>query len=91
MSQAIPKGKTWEFAAKIKSKVTIPVIAVGQINERDDPEKILKDGLADAVAIGRPLIADPDFVGKVLGDIRSPIYAALFVHVPAVWRGALEE
>jgi len=70
---SIPKGKTWEFAAKIKSKVTIPVIAVGQINEKHDPEKILKDGLADAVAIGRPLIADPDFVGKVLGDIRSPI------------------
>jgi len=70
---SIPKGKTWEFAAKIKSKVTTPVIAVGQINEKHDPEKILRDGLADVVAIGRPLIADPDFVGKVLGDIRSPI------------------
>ncbi len=70
---SIPKSKTWEFSAKIKSKVTIPVIAVGQINEKHDPEKILKDGLADVVAIGRPLIADPDFVGKVLGDIRSPI------------------
>ena len=70
---SIPKGKTWEFAAKIKNEVAIPVIAVGQINERDDPEKILNDGLADAVAIGRPLIADPDFVGKVLGNIPSPI------------------
>lgn len=70
---AIPKGKTWEFASKIKSNVDIPVIAVGQINERDDPEKILQDILADAVAIGRPLVADPDFVGKVLEEIKDPI------------------
>ncbi len=70
---SMPKGKTWEFASKIKDKVTIPVIAVGQINEKDDPEKILKNGLADAIAIGRPLIADPDFAGKVLGEVRSPI------------------
>ena len=70
---AIPKGKTWEFASKIKSNVDIPVIAVGQINERNDPEKILQDRLADAVAIGRPLVADPDFVCKVLGEIKDPI------------------
>jgi len=70
---SMPKGKTWEFASKIKDTVTIPVIAVGQINEKDDPEKILENGLADAIAIGRPLIADPDFAGKVLGEVRSPI------------------
>jgi 2,4-dienoyl-CoA reductase (NADPH2) len=70
---AIPKGKTWEFASKIKSNVDIPVIAVGQINEKNDPERILQDGLADAVAMGRPLVADPDFAGKVLGEIKGPI------------------
>ncbi|MBW2338871.1 MAG: FAD-dependent oxidoreductase [Deltaproteobacteria bacterium] len=70
---SIPKGKTWEFASKIRSKVNIPVIAVGQINEKNDPEKILGDRLADAVAIGRPLVADPDFAGKVLGEIKDPI------------------
>ena len=70
---AIPKGKTWEFASKIKSNVDIPVIAVGQINERNDVEKILQGRFADAVAIGRPLVADPDFAGKALGDIKGPI------------------
>jgi 2,4-dienoyl-CoA reductase (NADPH2) len=70
---SMPKGKTWEFASKIRDTVTVPIIAVGQINEKTDPEKILQDGLADAVAIGRPLIADPDFVGKIRGEIHSPI------------------
>jgi 2,4-dienoyl-CoA reductase-like NADH-dependent reductase (Old Yellow Enzyme family)/thioredoxin reductase len=70
---AVPKGKTWDFASRIREKVRIPVIAVGQINEREDPETILQNGMADAVAIGRALIADPDFVGKVLGKISDSI------------------
>ena len=70
---AIPKGKTWDFASGIKKHVGIPLITVGQINEKEEPEKILQDGMADAVAIGRALIADPDFVGKVLGDITELI------------------
>ncbi len=70
---AVPKGKTWDFASNIKKKVGIPVISVGQVNEKGDPEKILQNGMADAVAIGRSLIADPDFAGKVLGDISDPI------------------
>jgi len=70
---AIPKGKTWDFASGIKKRVGIPVITVGQINEKEEPEKILRNDTADAVAIGRALIADPDFAGKVLGDITEPV------------------
>ncbi|OPL15255.1 MAG: hypothetical protein AVO39_02345 [delta proteobacterium MLS_D] len=70
---AVPKGKTWEFAARIKENVGIPVITVGQINEKDDPEPVLRKGMADAVAIGRALIADPDFVGKILGKVSDPV------------------
>lgn len=70
---AIPKGKTWDFASAIKKKAGIPIITVGQINEKEEPERILQNGMADAVAIGRALIADPDFAGKILGDITDPI------------------
>ncbi len=70
---AVPKGKTWDFASHIRETVKIPVIAVGQINERDDPETILQGGMADAIAVGRALVADPDFIGKVLGEISGPI------------------
>jgi 2,4-dienoyl-CoA reductase-like NADH-dependent reductase (Old Yellow Enzyme family)/thioredoxin reductase len=62
----IPKGKNWEMAAKIKKEVNIPIITVGQINEFSDIDKINNDNLADFIALGRALIADPDFVGKYL-------------------------
>ncbi len=70
---AVPKGKTWEMASKIRAEVGIPVVAVGQINEKEDAIKILDGGLADLVAVGRPLVADPDFVGKVLGQVQGPV------------------
>ncbi len=62
----IPKGKNWQMASKIKNEVNVPVITVGQINEFNDIDKIKKENLADFVALGRALIADPEFAGKYL-------------------------
>ena len=62
----IPKGKNWEMAKKIKSITKIPIITVGQINEFGDIDKIFNEEYADFIALGRSLIADPDFVGKYL-------------------------
>ncbi|TSA48140.1 MAG: FAD-binding protein, partial [Deltaproteobacteria bacterium] len=42
----------------------IPVIAVGRINTIALAEEILAKGRADMVAIGRPLLADPDLPKK---------------------------
>ncbi|MEG8947533.1 NAD(P)/FAD-dependent oxidoreductase [Rosettibacter firmus] len=69
----IPKGKTWELAKKIKEKVTLPIITVGQINEPEDIEEILSNNAANFIAIGRALIADPDFVGKYLKQVEGRI------------------
>jgi len=60
----VPKGKTWEFARKIKQEANIPTIYVGQINSEDDVKNLTDNFKADYIAIGRALIADPDFVGK---------------------------
>ena len=68
----IPKGKTWEMAKKIKEKIHIPVIFVGRINSREDVEKLKKEYRADYMAIGRSLVADPDFVGKYLEEVEGP-------------------
>ncbi|MBI2831248.1 MAG: FAD-dependent oxidoreductase [Chloroflexi bacterium] len=61
------------LAAAIKKNVSIPVIAVGRL----DPvlgEWILRNGMADAIALGRRLMADPELPNKViegrLEDIR---------------------
>lgn len=73
----VPKGKTWELANKIKEAVDIPVIYVGQINEFKDVDKVLNEFKADFVAIGRPLLADPDFAGKYLGLVKGNLRPCL--------------
>jgi 2,4-dienoyl-CoA reductase-like NADH-dependent reductase (Old Yellow Enzyme family)/thioredoxin reductase len=69
----IPKGKTWELSKKIKENVLLPIITVGQVNEPEDIENILSNNAADFIAIGRALIADPDFVGKYLHLVEGRI------------------
>lgn len=69
----IPKGKTWELSKKIKENVSIPIITVGQINDPEDIDEILSNNAADFIAIGRALIADPDFVGKYLKQVEGRI------------------
>ncbi|MCR8631560.1 NADH:flavin oxidoreductase [Paenibacillus radicis (ex Xue et al. 2023)] len=54
-------------AAVIKQHLNVPVIAVGKIYTRSFADRIIGDGLADAVAIGRPLLEDPDFAQKMIG------------------------
>jgi len=73
----VPKGKTWEMAAKIKEEITIPVIFVGQINTVEDIEKIRTEFPTDYIATGRALIADPDFIGKYQGKVKGVIMPCL--------------
>jgi 2,4-dienoyl-CoA reductase (NADPH2) len=53
------------IAQAIKSKVHIPVIAVGRINSHKVAEEVLVQGKADLIALGRQLIADPFWAKKV--------------------------
>jgi len=73
----VPKGKTWEFARQIKDEVNIPTIFVGQVNRREDIENLTKNYNADFIAIGRALIADPDFVGKCINKVEGNIRPCL--------------
>ncbi|MFB0521409.1 MAG: FAD-dependent oxidoreductase, partial [Desulfatiglandales bacterium] len=48
----------------IKRAVTVPVIAVGKMTP-EAAERILAEGKADLIAIGRALLADPELPNKV--------------------------
>ncbi len=52
-------------AAAVKEVVDVPVIAVGRIHDPQQAERILADGRADFIAMGRPLLADPDLLEKL--------------------------
>ena len=73
----VPKGKTWEMAKKIKKEINIPAIFVGRVNSLEDIEKLQKEYSADYIAVGRALVADPDFVGKCLAKKKGPIRPCL--------------
>lgn len=60
----LPRGGFAYLARGVKEAVHVPVIASNRINDPWAAEQILKDGLADLVNLGRPLIADPDFPNK---------------------------
>ncbi|GAB5499077.1 MAG: FAD-dependent oxidoreductase [Pseudohongiellaceae bacterium] len=49
------------LAEKVKHAVNVPVIAVGKIREVQAAATIVESGQADFVAIGRSLLADPDW------------------------------
>lgn len=59
-----PPGVLVQLAQNVKEAVNIPVIATGGIADPEYAEKILKEGKADLVAIGRALIADGEWAIK---------------------------
>lgn len=72
------------LAEEIKKEVNIPVITVGSIREPHFVEDILSEGRADFVAIGRGLIADPEWVNKTMegreAEIRKCINCLHCIH-----------
>lgn len=62
--RAIRRGCNVQLSAEIKKVVKIPVSVAGRIDNPDMAEKILKEGKADLVEIGRALIADSELPKK---------------------------
>ena len=60
-----PEAMFIDFAAGVKKAVAIPVIAVGRLGDPAVAEAAVAGGKADFIALGRTLIADPDWVEKV--------------------------
>ena len=61
------------LAAQIKQAVGVPVIAAGRLDDPVVAERAIAEGQADIVAIGRGLIADPDWPAKVRDGSISEI------------------
>ncbi|BDG32528.1 FAD-dependent oxidoreductase [Parageobacillus thermoglucosidasius] len=61
---AVPHGFSVSFAAEIKKVVSIPVIAVGRINDPLIAESVLLSDKADLISMGRAALADPELPNK---------------------------
>lgn len=72
-----PHGCMVDMAAEAKKVVNIPIIAVGKLGIPELVEKVLEEGKADMVAMGRALLSDPYWPKKAqegrVEDIRPCI------------------
>jgi 2,4-dienoyl-CoA reductase-like NADH-dependent reductase (Old Yellow Enzyme family)/thioredoxin reductase len=67
-----PRGQLIPLAATIKRAVEVPVIAVGRLDDQRLAERVIAEGHADLIALGRGLIAEPDWPRKIEdGDAES--------------------
>lgn len=74
---SVARGHMLELAARIRAAVSVPVIAVGRLDDPSLAAGAIASGQADLICIGRGLIADPDWPEKVrtgnLGELRPCI------------------
>ena len=73
------RGSTWivppppaarnaiaDFARRFKPRVGVPVIATGRILDPADADRLIGEGVCDAVGMTRAMIADPNLARKTL-------------------------
>ena len=61
-----PHSSVLHLAREIKSQVDVPVIGVGGIRRPELAERALEDQMADLIAIGRGMLADPAWARKTI-------------------------
>ncbi|KUO05483.1 NADH:flavin oxidoreductase/NADH oxidase [Streptomyces caeruleatus] len=74
----IPVGPGYQvpFAARVKAETSLPVAAVGLITDVEQAEKIIANGEADAVLLGRELLRSPSWARHAARELGGD------VHVP---------
>lgn len=65
---SMPEGWRLPYSRAIKALVDVPVISVGQIRWPATADKAIAEGDCDLIALGRPLLADPEWANKAKND-----------------------
>ena len=59
-----PDATFLDYAAEVKQTVDVPVIAVGRLGDPATAKAAVDSGKADFVALGRSVVADPEWVNR---------------------------
>lgn len=59
------KGLFREYCRIVKEVVDVPVLCAGRMDDPDMASEAVANGACDIVSLGRPLLADPDYVNKL--------------------------
>ncbi|WFB06457.1 NADH:flavin oxidoreductase/NADH oxidase [Streptomyces sp. LX-29] len=86
----IPTGPGYQvpFATRVREETGLPVAAVGLITEPRQAEKIVANGEADAVLLGRELLRDPYFARRAARELGADLQVPPQYHRAAPHRAA---
>lgn len=76
----VEKGMYRPFAKMIKDAVDVPVICAGRMDDPAMASAAVAEGVCDLIGLGRPLLADPDYVNKLRQDDEAAIRPCLSCH-----------
>ncbi len=69
-SMYVEHGCFVHLAEAVRKAVSIPVVTVGRIKSPEFADRIIKEGKADVVSMGRSVLADPELANKAqAGDL----------------------
>lgn len=81
-----PPGCMVDMAEKVKKVSTLPILTVGRLQYPEVAEKILADGKADFIVIGRGLLSEPEWVNKVKSGKTAEIRPCIGCHEGCMWQ-----
>jgi 2,4-dienoyl-CoA reductase (NADPH2) len=73
IATVVPRAAFTWVTAKLKGRVSVPLVTSNRINTPQVAEEVLARGDADMVSMARPFLADPDFVKKASQDRADEI------------------
>lgn len=82
----MPEGLNIADIYEVKKAVSIPVLAAGRLEDPDLAESVLQQGKADAITIGRQLLADPYYPQKVKRGELDEIKPCIACHIGCLGR-----
>ena len=64
IATAVPRAAFTWVTARLKGRISVPLVTSNRINTPEVAEEVLARGDADMISMARPFLADPDFVKK---------------------------
>lgn len=67
------KGLYRPFCKIMKENVDVPIICAGRMDDPAMASEAVENGTTDMISLGRPLLADPDYVNKLRAGLTADI------------------
>ena len=74
------KGLYRPYAKLMKETVQVPIICAGRMDDPDMALEAIENGTTDMISLGRPLLADPDYVNKLRAGKQQSIRPCISCH-----------